>query len=197
MPSSQLGGFGRDPDEIEHRIDQWAQGFAVKAERYRAAQEQTEQIRSTASSRDGSVRVTVRADGSVTDLVFTEKVRSLPLTELSAQILATMRSAQARIADQVGAVMTAQLGDEDAQTRAVMLDNLRERFPVPPDEQVEPAPASKKWNFADAEPDDQAPQPPPAAPPPPSARPPTPGRARPRPDDGEDDDFDPQRDWRR
>lgn len=172
-----LGGFGRDPDEIEHRLDQWAQGFAAKAQRYQAAQERTEQLRSTASSRDGGVRVTVRADGSVTDLVFTEKIRSLPLTELSAQILATMRSAQANIVNQVSAVMTEQLGDEDAQTRAVMLDNLRQRFPEPPDGQTV---------------QEQVPE----IPPTPSTRPPAPGRARSRPDDLEDEHFDPRRDWR-
>ena len=207
MTSSSLSGFSRDPAEIENRIDQWAQGFAAKAERYRAAQEKTEQVRLTATSRDGSVQVTVRADGSVADLVFTEKIRSLPLPELSAQILATMRSAQGDIAKRVGEVMTEELGDEDVQTRTAMLDNLRQRFPEPPEEHQEQVP--DKWDYGDEE---ATAKPRPVAPPasptaaqspttqPPTTRPPTtrpaaPERPRSRPyDDDVDEDFDPLRD---
>jgi DNA-binding protein YbaB len=138
-----LGDFIRDPDEAQRRIDQWAQGFAAKAERYQAAQARTEQLRLTASSGDGAVRVTVGADGTVTDLVFSNKARSFPLEELSAQILSTMRRAQAGIASRVSEVMAEQLGEEDPQTRSLLLDNLRSRFPDPdvdPEEEPPPAP---------------------------------------------------------
>ncbi|WP_020667015.1 YbaB/EbfC family nucleoid-associated protein [Amycolatopsis nigrescens] len=134
-----LGSFSRDPDEAQARVDEWAQGFARKAQRYQAAQAEAEQIRLTASNGDGSVRVTVRADGSVTDLEFANKARTMPLPELSAQILTTMRRAQADIAGRVGEVMAEQLGDEDLETRTVMLDSLRSRFPDP-DAEDEPAP---------------------------------------------------------
>lgn len=126
-----------DPEAAQARIQQWAQGFAAKAERYHAVREQTEQLRLHAASSDGSVRVTVRADGTVADLRFTEKIRSMPLTDLSELILATMRSAQSGIADRVGEVMAEQVGDDDQQTRAVVLDNLRERFPEQDDETAE------------------------------------------------------------
>lgn len=126
-----LGDFIRDPDEAQRKMDQWAQGFADKAERYRAAQERTEQIRLTAANSDGAVRVTVGADGAVRDLEFTHKAKSYPLEELSRQILATMRRAQADIAGRVAEVMAEQLGDEDQQTRSLVLDNLRSRFPEP------------------------------------------------------------------
>jgi DNA-binding protein YbaB len=150
------GGFasvGSDPDEAQRRIEQWAQGFADKAQRYQAMREQTEQIRLTAASQDGRIRVTVRADGSVTDLELTDKIRSMPPAELSAQILATMRKAQADIATRVGETMAEHLGDEDLQTRSVMLDNLRERFPEQVDE-PEPEPtASAKWDLPDETPE--------------------------------------------
>jgi len=126
-----LGDLMRDPDETIRRMDEWAAGFAAKAERYQAAQEQTEQLRLTATSSDGAVSVTVGADGTVTDLVFTNKVRSFPLEELSRQILGTMRRAQSGIADRVGEVMAQSLGDEDRETRSAMLDSLRGRFPDP------------------------------------------------------------------
>ncbi|WP_103349100.1 YbaB/EbfC family nucleoid-associated protein [Amycolatopsis sp. CA-128772] len=139
-----LGDLIRDPDETIRRMDDWAAGFAAKAQRYQAAQEQTERLRLTATSADGAVSVTVGADGTVTDLTFSNKVKSFPLEELSRQILTTMRRAQAGIAERVAGVMAEQLGDEDRETRSVLLDNLRGRFPDPdePDEQppVPPAP---------------------------------------------------------
>ncbi|MFF1612569.1 YbaB/EbfC family nucleoid-associated protein [Amycolatopsis sp. NPDC058278] len=139
-----LGDLMRDPDETIRRMDDWAAGFAAKAQRYQAAQEQTERLRLTATSSDGAVSVTVGADGTVTDLTFSNKVKSFPLEELSRQILTTMRRAQSGIADRVAGVMAEQLGDEDRETRGALLDSLRGRFPDPdePDEQppVPPAP---------------------------------------------------------
>jgi hypothetical protein len=138
-----LGDLMRDPDEAAARIDAWAQGFAQKAERYRAAQQRTEEIRLTASNTDSSVRVTVRADGSVTGLDLSGRARSMPLDELSAQILTTMRRAQAGIAERVAEVMTEEVGEEDPQTRSLLVDNLRSRFPDPDaEEDEESAPAT-------------------------------------------------------
>ncbi|HKN53253.1 MAG TPA: YbaB/EbfC family nucleoid-associated protein [Amycolatopsis sp.] len=142
-----LGGLMRDPEETIRRIDEWAAGFAAKAERYQAAQEQTERLRLTATSGDGAVSVTVGADGTVTDLTFSNKVKSFALEELSRQILTTMRRAQAQIADRVAGVMAEQLGDEDRDTRSALLDSLRGRFPeqddpgaAPPAPPVPPPP---------------------------------------------------------
>lgn len=188
MPGEGSGGFaalGADPDEAERRIRRWAQGFADKAERYKAVQQQTDQLRLTAASGDGRIKVTVRADGSVTDLQFTDKVRQMQPAELAAQILSTMHRAQADIASRVGDVMAQHLGDEDAQTRSMMLDNLRERFPEQPAEPAEPA-ASSTW---DGPPEGAEPPSSPASPQPPQNRPPR-GR-RPVSDDYDDGDFPP------
>ncbi|WP_370943771.1 YbaB/EbfC family nucleoid-associated protein [Amycolatopsis sp. cg5] len=167
-----LGEFMRDPDEAQRKMDEWAQGFADKAERYRAAQERTEQIRLTATNSDGAVRVTVGADGGVRDLEFTHKAKSYALDELSRQILTTMRRAQGDIANRVAEVMTEQLGDEDQQTRSLMLNTLRSRFPEPEPE-VPPA----------------APTPPPAPPAPP--KPSAGGPPRRRTTDPAEDDNNP------
>jgi DNA-binding protein YbaB len=181
-----IAGFVRDPEAVQLRIQQWAQGFEEKAERYRAAQAQTEQLRLSAVSSDGSVRVTVRADGTVSDLQLTEKTRTMPLSALSEQILATMRRAQSGIADKVSEVMTEQLGDEDQQTRAVTLGVLRDRFP---EQDPLAEPIDDTWDVPDEGAPSSAAQPPvpPPAPPAPPAAPP---RRRPARDD-EDDDFDP------
>jgi DNA-binding protein YbaB len=128
-----LGDLMRDPDETIRRMDDWAAGFAAKAERYQAAQAETERLRLTATSGDGAVAVTVGADGTVTDLTFSNKVKSFPLEELSRQILTTMRRAQSGIAERVAGVMAEQLGDEDRETRTALLDSLRGRFSDPED----------------------------------------------------------------
>ena len=139
-------GLTGSPEEAEERIAQWARGFEEKAQRYQEVAQDTEQIRLTESSSDGRVKVTVGPDGSMTDLEFSEKIRSMQLRELSSLILDTMRRAQSGIAGRVGEVMTAHLGDEDERTRAMMLDTLRGRFPeeVPEPESQQP---SAKWDF--------------------------------------------------
>jgi len=153
-----LGDLIRDPDDAIRRMDEWAAGFARKAERYAAAQEETQQLRLTASSPDGTVKVTVGADGVVSDLVFSSRTRTVPPEELARMVLDTMRRAQSGISERVAEVMGRQLGDEDPDTRAVMLDSLRDRFPDP-----DPEAADKQ----DA-PEDP-PEPPPAPPAPPAA----------------------------
>lgn len=198
MPGQNQGGFaaiGADPDEAERRIQEWAKGFEEKAQRYQAMQAETEQLRLTATSDGGHIKVTVRADGSVTDLEFTDKVRSLPPQELASQILSTMHRAQSDIANKVGQTMTAHLGDEDLETRTMMLDNLRERFPEEPeDESAEPE-VSSKWDAPDEE--EAAPPPPPPAPPA-ASNPPAAPKKRPAFEDDDPDfddpDFDPLRD---
>jgi hypothetical protein len=138
---SAPSGFGdpvRDPDEAEARMNAWAQGFAAKAARYREVGERTEQLRLTASSPNGEVQVTVRADGSPTDLRFGDRARTVPLENLSGMVLDTLRRAQAGIADRVAEVMADGLGDEDVQTRTLVLDNLRARFPDPETDDVAP-----------------------------------------------------------
>jgi DNA-binding protein YbaB len=127
-------GGSRDPDEMMAGVDRWAAGLTEKAQRYQAAQQQTEQIRLTASSANGVVRVTVAADGNITELELSDRIQTTPPRDLAAQILDTIRRAQSGIAERVSQVMTEQLGDEDMQTRAVLLDNLRARFPQQDDE---------------------------------------------------------------
>ncbi|HET6706170.1 YbaB/EbfC family nucleoid-associated protein [Amycolatopsis sp.] len=126
------------PDEAKARLDQWADGLSAKAAKYESVARQTEGLRLSATSVSNFVKVTVRADGSVTDLEFGPKARTVPMPELATLILDTMRRAQAGIAGRVGDVLAAELGDEDPQTRELMLAELRGRFPDPDDEPQEP-----------------------------------------------------------
>jgi DNA-binding protein YbaB len=153
-----FSGTSRDPDEVMAGIDRWAQGFADKARRYQAAQERTEQLRLTATSPNGVVRVTVGADGNVTGLELGNKVRTMPPEDIATQILDTMRRAQSGIADRVSEVMTDSLGEEDQQTRAELLGTLRTRFPRqedPEDEEEAPQPPPQNGNRGTAGDDDE------------------------------------------
>ncbi|MDT8912495.1 YbaB/EbfC family nucleoid-associated protein [Amycolatopsis sp. PS_44_ISF1] len=166
-----LGDLMRDPDEAIRRMDEWAAGFARKAERYAAAQEETERLRLTASSPDGTVRVTVGADGVVSDLVFSSKTRTMPPEELSRMVLETMRRAQSGITERVAEVMTEQLGDEDQETRGLLLGSLRDRFPDPDEPEDGPPEPGDDPDPEPVPPAGGAAASPPSATPPPSAPP--------------------------
>ncbi|MEU0535719.1 YbaB/EbfC family nucleoid-associated protein [Amycolatopsis tolypomycina] len=125
------------PDEAKARLDQWAEGLSAKAAKYESVARQTGDLRLSATSVSNFVKVTVRADGSVTDLEFGPQARTVSMPELATLILDTMRRAQAGIAGRVGDVLAAELGDEDPQTRELMLADLRGRFPEPDEDAVE------------------------------------------------------------
>ncbi|KZB81700.1 YbaB/EbfC family nucleoid-associated protein [Amycolatopsis regifaucium] len=153
-----LGELMRDPEEAQRKLDQWAEGLENKAQRYAAAQERTEQLRLTASSSDGAVKVTVGADGGVTELEFGNKARTYPLEELSRQILATMRQAQSGIATRVAEVMQETLGDEDQETRSLMIGTLRSRFPELEEEEPPSSPSPPPPSSSADTPPSQAPR---------------------------------------
>ncbi|WP_410577041.1 YbaB/EbfC family nucleoid-associated protein [Amycolatopsis sp. lyj-108] len=155
---NELGDLMLDPDEAQRKMERWAAGLEEKAQRYAAAQERTEQLRLTAASSDGAVKITVGADGGVTDIEFGNKARTYPLEELSRQILQTMHQAQAGIAGQVAEVMQESLGDEDQETRALMIDTLRSRFPEIEEEEPPAPPAPPASSAADTPPPPQAPR---------------------------------------
>lgn len=120
--------FGTDPDQAQRRVSQWAQQFADRAERFQTMREQVEQISVTESSSDGAVRVTVDSTGAPTDLVLTDKIRSMAPPEVAAQVMACLRRAQGRLAGRVEAAMAATVGD-DEQVIDHVVAGYRARFP--------------------------------------------------------------------
>jgi DNA-binding protein YbaB len=184
-----IPGFAASPEDAVRNIDNWAQGLADKARRYREAQTDTEALRLSATSPDGGVRVTVGADGGVTDLHLDERVRAVRASELATTILETMRRAQSGIADRVSEVMADHLGaEEDLHTRATVLTQLRDRFPEQADEPE--APGERTFEPVEEDP----------APPVARSAPEPPRRPRRPPgdpddlDDGVDETHDPLRD---
>ena len=119
--------FDTDPDQMELRLSQWAQGFADQADRFHRMRAQVEQIRVTDSSPDGAVRVTVDSSGALTDLALTDKIYGMPPPEVAAQVMACLRRAQQQLAPLVQETMQATIGGEH-----LLVDNVvsgyRERF---------------------------------------------------------------------
>lgn len=147
----------RDPDEALERITSWAAGLSEKAERYSAAREDIERMRLSSTSADGTVKATVGSDGVLTDLEFGSRTRSIPPEELARLVLSTMRSAQSRITQQMGDVMSEHLGDEDPESRAVLLDAFGNRFPEQnPDEPLEDDDEHMVGRFDDEHDEDRA-----------------------------------------
>jgi hypothetical protein len=128
----------------------WQEQIAQNAERYRELRQRLSQASLTETSRDGTVKVTVSADGLVTDLVLKERWHPPPLPELAAEIMDCLSRAQARIPDLVRQTMAEVVGTPDAGAHLVLTDT-RNKFPEPPpreparddDLRIEPEPEAE------------------------------------------------------
>jgi DNA-binding protein YbaB len=127
---TRVNPFGTGPDEAEQWVDAWSAGVS---ERARAAREMSARVSTlavTAVGRDGAVEVTVGGSGTVTDLRLDERVRQWPARETAAEILATMRRAQASLTERVAEIASATVG-ADSETGRAVIDGFAQRFPVP------------------------------------------------------------------
>lgn len=122
--------FGMDGASAREGIENWAARVEAKAARYQQMQQQVSEVSSTASSRDGLVRVTVDSGGAVTDMTISDDVRRRSGSEVAAAVMSTIQRAQAGITEQVSVVMAETVGDDEDTVNAVT-DSYRRRFPVP------------------------------------------------------------------
>ena len=119
-------------------VDQWVAQARAKAERYQEMRAQAGHVSVTESSKDGMVTVSIDSSGNVTDLRITDRVRELSGAEVAAEVLLTMRRAQARLPEKLAEVMAATIGD-DPGTAETIVGNYRAKFPEPPsDEPAKP-----------------------------------------------------------
>src|ERR671933_277618 len=119
--------FDTDPDQMQQRVSQWAQGFADTAAKAKVMRARVEQIQASASSPDGAVRVTVDSHGVLTGLAFTDTIRDMRPPELAAQVMACLRRAQQQLAPKVREAMLATVGGEQQLVDNVV-SSYRERF---------------------------------------------------------------------
>ncbi len=137
----------------------WQEQIAQNAQRYQQLHERLSQASITETSRDGMVKVTVSADGLVTDLVLKERWHPPPLPELAAQIMDCLTRAQARIPELVRQAMADTGATPDAGTHLVLTD-ARKKFPEPPPQEPTPSARDEELRIG-REPDAEAPLPPP------------------------------------
>lgn len=121
-----------DIDSAEERVRSWSASVSERAARAQEMSRLVAKLTASAASGDGAVRVTVAASGVVTDLHLDEPVRSRPAMRIAAEIMATMRRAQARLADAVAGVAAQTVGADSETARAVVA-GYTARFPRPPE----------------------------------------------------------------
>ncbi|KJK42684.1 hypothetical protein UK23_36120 [Lentzea aerocolonigenes] len=118
-------------------VDQWVAQARAKAERYQEMRAQAGQLSVTESSKDGLVTVSIDSSGNVTDLRITDRVRELSGAEVAAEVLLTMRRAQAKLPEKLAEVMATTIGD-DPGTAETIVGNYRAKFPEPPSDEPTP-----------------------------------------------------------
>lgn len=86
---------------------------------------------------DGAVRVTVAGSGVVTGIELDDRVQRLPGSMLAAELMRTIRRAQAAIVGQAAVAVDETVG-AGSETGKAVLDSFSQRFPLEPDETEEP-----------------------------------------------------------
>jgi DNA-binding protein YbaB len=184
---------GSNPVEAGEKLEQWAEGLQRKAQRYTQLHERLNATSVTETSQGGEVRLTVDANGVLTELNLSERTRGMEPPAVAAQVMATMRRAQAKLRDQVTGLVHETVGDDAPGNN--LIGQYTERFPDPPDDGrsgADDGPTEMaigtleddQQRIEQQRPDQQRPE----QQPPESSRP-EPPRPAPRPRSDDDDDW--------
>ncbi|MFG1608738.1 hypothetical protein [Actinoplanes sp. NPDC049265] len=124
--------LGRNLDDgVEASERSWSSPPSGRAEATATLADRVARLSASATGGDGTIRVRVDSGGAITQL-------ELPDAELAAEILRTIRRAQAGLAEQVELAVNETVGPESETGRAV-LESFAQRFPaVPGDEPAAP-----------------------------------------------------------
>lgn len=115
-----------DPDAVERVLDRWVAEAEQRAARFTKAREEISAVVVTEEGAGGAVKVTVRSDGALVDLVFSDRVRSIFPRELAAVVLACVKGAQARIAERVSTILAETVPEEGALAERIVAGYRRE-----------------------------------------------------------------------
>ncbi len=116
-----------DPDAAERWVDDWQAGIVERAARASALSRQVSGLSVTAWGGEGLVEVTVGPSGVMTGLKLDERVREHPASWIAEQVLATLRTAQERLADRVRQAVVDTVG-ADSQTGQAVLGSWSARL---------------------------------------------------------------------
>ncbi len=131
--------YPQDPGQAADRLDALSHDLGAKAERYQQLHERMATASVTETSPDG-ISVTVDSGGVPTAFGFTEAVRGMAPERLASELLACMHRAQARLAQQVQALVQETVGDDEAGN--AVIEQYTTRFPDPDQPQPTSDPAA-------------------------------------------------------
>lgn len=122
-----------DIDAAEEWLNSWTASVNAQAERAAQLTSRVAALTASAESSDGSIKVSVGSTGQIEKLALDDRVQRLSGEELSRQILAVMRKAQASLSTLVTAEVAATVG-VDTETGRAVIGSFETRFPQPPQE---------------------------------------------------------------
>jgi DNA-binding protein YbaB len=125
--------FGATVDATEEWVRSWSASVSERAARAQALSEQVARLSVSASDDEGFVMVTVAGSGVVTGIRLDERVRRWPAERIAAEVMATMRRAQASLTGRIVEVAAQTVGTESETARAVVA-SFAKRYPAEPPE---------------------------------------------------------------
>jgi DNA-binding protein YbaB len=125
----------------EEELDRTARATEERNERLNRAAEEISRMTITADAGRGAVRATVDAAGGLLRIELDAQAARMSAVQVMPLVTESVRRAQAAIADHAREVLARDLdGDPAAQ---FIIDGYRQRFPVPPEPDGEPRPATR------------------------------------------------------
>jgi DNA-binding protein YbaB len=103
-------------------IDRVSAENSERAEAYAAMGDELRNVTAEVSSPDGVVTVVAGAGGAITDVRFTDAVRSTQLREASRSVLAALRAAQAEATRKQAEVVRSCLGSTEELEQVIAAD---------------------------------------------------------------------------
>lgn len=109
-----------DPEDALRRVEEWKTRADALAQNALAASEGLQALTATASDDNEAVRITVNADGVMTEIHLSSRVQKQSAHHTEAAVLETYRKAQAKLAEAAAAVIAESVGADSATGRALM-----------------------------------------------------------------------------
>ncbi|MGX6604936.1 hypothetical protein ACWKSP_22815 [Micromonosporaceae bacterium Da 78-11] len=122
----------RESDAAEDWLDGWAAAAGTRARLATEMARQVSRLSGSAGNHDDTIRVTVGSGGQVLSIDIGDRARELTGRELSAQLMATIGRAQARLAGAVVDTVEQTVG-ADTETGRAVIGSFATRFPEPPE----------------------------------------------------------------
>lgn len=116
-------------DAAEDWLDAWAGQANKQASRSVELSRRVAALTSTATGRDGAIRVTVGSAGQVERLDLDDRVHELSGPRLAEEIVSVMRRAQAALSGRVAEEVEATVG-ADTETGRAVIHSFDTRFPT-------------------------------------------------------------------